>query len=138
MLVVVVVGVRRSKSRSHRVDTPAKRRCVDRGRKESAETNSVWACCFMTLGPVCLYDDRRSWHALFGVAEIREREGRGGRLDITCDETGISADLIEANSQVVRIHVTERKGVAGPQVAHRHGNLEGWLTWNKQLWSPPA
>jgi hypothetical protein len=66
-----------------------------------------------------------SWHALFGVAEFRVREGRGGRLEIPYNETGISADFIEANSQVVRIHVTERKGVAGPRVAHRHGNLEG-------------
>lgn len=52
----------------------------------------------------------------------REREGGGSRLDIPYDETGVSADFIKANSEVVGIYATKRKGITGPRVAHGKGH----------------
>jgi hypothetical protein len=39
-------------------------------------------------------------------------------LDIPDDETGVSADFIEADGEVVGVYVAKRKGVAGSRVSH--------------------
>jgi hypothetical protein len=71
-------GVRKSYSRSHRYETPASRRVVERGRNATEETASPEACCCKIL-PSC-----------FGAGSARAMSGSGrggapggGRLNVS-------------------------------------------------------